>query len=202
MIEFIHGEVLELMPTEVVINAQPFGFRVQISLYTHEAIKGKKNIKLFTHLNIKNEGQSLSGYEIYGFATEIERNYFSTIIGVSGIGTSTARLMLSAMQPQEISKAIAYEDVSKITSVKGIGPKTAKRMILELKDKLPETSNEENNYKVKSSNQSNTIEAEALSALMMLGFSKIAAQNAISSTLKNEKPKTLEELIKSCLKKL
>lgn len=203
MIDFIQGKLHSISPTEVVVEALPFGYRIQISLNTHQEIKDQENIKLFTHLHVKNEGQNLSGYDLYGFATELERDYFKTIISVSGIGTSTARLMLSSLQPTDINRAIMLEDVTTITKIKGIGPKTAKRMILELKDKLPQ-----NHVDIVDSTQqistplNNTIESEALSALVMLGFGKNQAQKTINSILKNSEVSSVEQLIKLSLQKL
>jgi len=202
MIDFLHGTIVDLNPTQVIIQAGQIGYSLQISLNTHEVIKGKKEVKIFTHLYVRNEGQNVSGFELYGFATEEERMYFTTIIGVSGIGASTGRLMISAMKPSEIAQAILIEDVTRITKVKGIGPKTAKRLILELKDKIPQlgASSEENSLKV--GGEHNTIVTEALSALTLLGFSKSATQKAINSTLKTDSVDSVEQLITLCLKKL
>jgi len=202
MLEFLIGTIVELSPTAAVLQAGSQGYRLQISLHTYDAIKGKEEIKLFTYLHVKNEGQNVSGFELYGFATTEERLYFTTIIGVSGIGASTARLMISAMKPAEIARAIALEDVSTITKVKGIGPKTAKRLILELKDKIPQV---DGSIKIDGSNDNqayNLIGSEALSALTLLGFSKAAARKAIETILKTEKVATVEQLVKLCLKKL
>lgn len=202
MIEFLHGTIVDLTPTQVILQVGQIGYCLQISLNTHGVIKGVKESKLFTHLYVRNEGQNVSGFDLYGFATEEERMYFSTIIGVSGIGASTARLMISAMKPSEIAQAILVEDVTRITKVKGIGPKTAKRLILELKDKIPHLdSNSEESY-IKSGSEHNTIVTEALSALTLLGFSKSATQKVINSTLKSGPVDSVEQLVKLCLKKL
>lgn len=200
MVEKINGKVIEIRPTEVVIQTQNFAFRVQITLTTYNEIKQLNEISLYTHLNVKNEGQSFSGFELYGFFTPVERDYFKTVIGVSGIGTSTARLMLSSLSVKNISQAIILEDVDTIKSVKGIGPKTAKRMILELKDKLPQTSSD--SLEKDSAQLDNTIATEALSALTMLGFPKNSAQKAINSFTKQGHVLSVEELVKLCLKKL
>ena len=203
MIERIRGEVLQINPTEVVLQATNFAFAVQITLNTFHEIKDEKQVDLFTHMHFKNEGQSLGAIELYGFSTELERSYFQTVIGVSGIGTSTARIMLSSLSPKEISQAILLEDVSTITTVKGIGPKTAKRLILELKDKLPANNNLGTDFDEKiSPTQNNTIETEALSALVMLGFSNKMAQKAIKKVIKETPVTTVEELVKQCLKSL
>lgn len=202
MVEKIKGKVVSISPTDVIVDTIGFSFQVQITLTTFDEIKDQKEVELFTHLNVKNEGQSFSGFELYGFSTSIERDYFQTVTSVSGIGTATARLMLSSLTAQEISRAILLEDVDTIKSVKGIGPKTAKRMILELKDKLPETDSTQLERQKESPSKSNTYAEEALSALTMLGFPKKSAQKAINSILKQNKVTSVEELVKLCLKKL
>lgn len=202
MIEFIKGEVVEITPTEVVVDSQSFGYRVQISLNTFDEIKTNKTVLLYVYLRVKNEGQNLSGFELYGFATKVEREYFKAIIGVSGIGASTARLMLSSLKTNEIYRAIMLEDDRTITKVKGIGPKTAKRLILELKDKIHKLGEGHNLDVDQIEPKNNTIANEALTALTMLGFSKQMAQKAIDSILKQGNIDSLEELVKECLKKL
>lgn len=202
MIEFIKGKVLEITPTEVVVDGQPFGYRVQISLNTFDEIKPQKSVLLYVYLQVKNEGQNLSGFELFGFATKLEREYFKAIIGVSGIGASTARLMLSSLKTSEIYRAILLEDDQTITKVKGIGPKTAKRLILELKDKIYKLGEGQEVELEQQEPVNNTIANEALTALTMLGFSKQAAQKAIDRILKQDKIDSVEELVKECLKKL
>ncbi len=202
MLEYIEGTVEHLTPTFVIMKAGSLGYRLQISINTHAAISGQKQAKLFTHLYVKHEGQSFSGFDLYGFATEDERLYFTTVLGVSGIGASTARLMMSALKPSEIGRAIALEDVKRFTDVKGIGPKTAKRLILELKDKIPQVEYSLEHNTDSTENLHNTIVSETLSALTLLGFSKQAAQKAIDSVLKTEQIASVEELVKQSLKKL
>lgn len=202
MLEFLQGKIIEQTPTDVVLQVGGMGYRLQTSIYTHDVIKGKDEAMLYTHVHVKNEGQNLSGFVLYGFATKEERLYFSTIIGVSGIGAATARLMLSALQPNQIARAIALEDVGAITSVKGIGPKTAKRLILELKDKIPQIDVLEPSGEIKTQPSHNRMEEETLSALVLLGFSKAAALKAINAILKTEQVDSVEQLIKLCLKKL
>ncbi len=202
MFDFVHGTIVDLTPTQAILQVGQIGVCLQISLNTHDVIKGKKETKLFTHLYVRNEGQNVSGFDLYGFATEEERLYFSTIISVSGIGASTGRLMISAMKPAEIAQAILVEDVMSITKVKGIGPKTAKRLILELKDKIPQVDHHIEGKGQIIGDEHNTIVAEALSALTLLGFSKAATQKAINSTLKSESIDSVEQLVKLCLKKL
>ncbi len=202
MIEFLQGKIIEISPTEIVLQHNGIGFRLQISLNTYDEIQKQKEVLLYTHLYVKHEGQNLSGFELYGFATKEERLYFSTIIAVSGIGVSTARLMLSSLQPKQIARAINLEDVGTITTVKGIGPKTAKRLILELKDKIPQIEGNSESGGIKQLEVHNTIESETLSALVMLGFTKATALKAIRSVTKTETALSVEQMIKLCLKKL
>ncbi len=202
MFESLRGRIVELNPTNVVIQAGHFSYRLQISLMTYEALDGKDEVELYTHLYVRNEGQNLSGFDLYGFETREERLYFSTIIGVSGIGTSTARLMLSSLTPQEIRQALFSEDVTTFTKIKGLGPKTAKRLILELKDKIPQQEDDYNLPNQITANSRNTIQNETLNALTLLGFSKKAAQKAIDEIMKNSPVSTVEELVKLSLKKL
>ncbi len=202
MFESLRGRIVELNPTNVVIQAGHFSYRLQISLMSFEALDGREEVELYTHLYVRNEGQNLSGFDLYGFVSREERLYFSTIIGVSGIGTSTARLMLSSLTPHEIRQALFTEDVNTFTKIKGLGPKTAKRLILELKDKIPQ---QEEDYELPNqipANSRNTIQNEALNALTLLGFSKKAAQKAIDEIMKNSPVSTVEELVKLSLKKL
>jgi len=202
MLHSISGKITNSNPAEVYLLNNGICYRLDITLNTFEAINGQDTCTLFTHLHIKNEGQSFSGFKLYGFATEEERTYFEAIVSVSGIGTATARLMLSSMTPSEIANAIVLEDVAKITSVKGLGPKTAKRLILELKDKLAKievvVTGKENNASV----SYNTMATEALSALSMLGFNKASAQKVVQHIIKTEEVDSVEEIIKLSLRKL
>ncbi len=201
MLDYINGKIIALHPTDVVLHNNGLGYRLNITLHTFEAIKNLEECQLFTHLHVKNEGQNLSGFALYGFANEEERSYFEHIIAVSGIGANTARLMLSSLKPKEIATAVAIEDVNRITSVKGIGPKTAKRLILELKDKLDRIAVSTQNPQ-QSEVSHNTIAIEALSALSMLGFNKSAAQKVVREILNEGAANSVEEVVKLSLKKL
>jgi len=200
MLDYIKGKIVSLQTTDVVLEQGGIGYQLHITLNTFDGLKGKETAQLYTHLQVKNEGQNVSGFALYGFTSPTEREYFQTIIGVSGIGASTARLMLSSMQPKEIAIAVAIEDVNRITSVKGIGPKTAKRLILELKDKIGKLSTDDNSGK-QMAVSGNTIAEEALSALLMLGFNRTAASKAVQSIM-NDGATTVEEVVKLSLKKL
>jgi len=203
MLHSLSGKVTNINPTEVYIENAGFTYRINITLNTYEAINGQDSCVLFTHLQVKNDGQSLSGFQLYGFATEEERSYFEAVTSVSGIGAATGRLMLSSLTPSEISSAIVLEDVGKITAVKGIGPKTAKRMILELKDKLTRITGSVAATELQvSSGTHNTMVIEALSALSMLGFNKTSAQKVVQQIMRDDSVDSVEELIKRSLKKL
>jgi holliday junction DNA helicase RuvA len=194
MYAYISGEVVSISPAIVIIDIGGLGYELKISLHTFSIIQHKKSCKLFTYLNVKEDL-----LELFGFADETEKSLFVHLISVSGIGPNTARMVLSSFPPNEISAAIVNEDEDLIKSIKGIGPKTAKRLILELKDKL---SKDFENIDLRQS-LSNTLKEEALSALVMLGFAKAVADKAIKKSLHdNPDQKSVEELIKLALKNL
>ena len=171
---------------------------VKISLNTYEKIQTLDNCLLQTSLIVKNENQSVSGFELYGFFEEQEKDLFEKLISVSGVGASTARVMLSSFKPDEIRTAILGENEALIQSIKGIGPKSAKRIILELKDKVGKMSA----GAVLVSTPNNTMKEEALSALIALGFNKQAAEKVIGKLQANGDARNVEGLIKEALKLL
>ena len=171
---------------------------VKISLNTYEKIQHLDNCCLQTSLIVKNENQSVSGFELYGFFEEQEKDLFEKLISVSGVGASTARVMLSSFKPDEIRTAILGENEGLIQSIKGIGPKSAKRIILELKDKVGKMSTEA--FLVSTPN--NTMKEEALSALVALGFNKQAAEKVIGKLQGSGETRNVEGLIKEALKLL
>ncbi|NMM48661.1 Holliday junction branch migration protein RuvA [Marinigracilibium pacificum] len=196
MIAYIKGKLDYKDPAQVVIEAAGVGYRLLISLQTYEKIPDKENIKLLTYLHIKEDSHTL-----FGFAEESERVLFLHLISVSGVGPSTALMMLSSMHAAEIIDAVVSEDVKTIQSVKGIGAKTAQRLILELKDKLKKEALElaitENNGKSSVSG----IRLEAVTALTTLGIAKSAAEKNIDLVLKKlGNTISLEELIRQALK--
>jgi len=193
MITQIKGRLIEKSPTELVIDCNGIGYSVNISLYTFSKLSDEENIKVFTHLIIKEDSHSL-----FGFLTKAERELFQLLISVSGVGASTARVMLSSLSPSEIVSAIANEKVSIVQSIKGIGSKTAQRIILELKDKI---SVEDIDRDKISSVYDNTIRDEALSALSSLGISKKIVERHINDILQRENDISLENLIKEVLKR-
>jgi len=171
---------------------------VKISLNTYEKIQTLDNCLLQTSLIVKNENQSVSGFELYGFFEEQEKDLFEKLISVSGVGASTARVMLSSFKPDEIRTAILGENEALIQSIKGIGPKSAKRIILELKDKVGKMAA----GAVLISTPNNTMKEEALSALVALGFNKQAAEKVISKLQASGEARNIEGLIKEALKLL
>ena len=193
MITQLKGRLIEKNPTSVVIDCNGVGYEVNISLNTFSQIKDEEAIMLYTHLQIREDAHIL-----YGFFTAIERAVFRLLIGVSGIGASTARTMLSSLTPSEIQKAILAEDVPKIQGVKGIGLKTAQRVIIELKDKIKTLYGIEEIPVMKS----NTIKEETLSALEVLGYSRKSSQKVVDNLIQGNPDSTIEDLIKGALNKL
>lgn len=193
MFEFIQGDIAELNPAMVVIQTGGIGYYIHISLNTYSALSGKKQVKALVHQIIRDDAHIL-----YGFATATERELFRNLLSVNGVGASTALMMLSSLSPDEISLAIAGNNVNLLKSVKGIGLKTAQRIIIELKDKVG---------KVASGEQilipaDNTILNEALSALVMLGFTKKDAEPALEKIIREHPGSNLETVIKLTLKRL
>lgn len=193
MITHIQGKMVEKNPDHVVVECNGLGYHVNISLQTFSNIPDQENLKLHTHLAIREDAHIL-----YGFYSKTEREIFKMLISVSGVGPSIAVTMLSSMDTEEIQQAIGSEDVSKIQSVKGIGLKTAQRVIVDLKDKILKSY--EISEDLPSSN--NTIKIEALSALEVLGFSRKKIEKVIQVILQNSPDISLEELIKQALKNL
>ena len=195
MITYIKGNITHKSPTFIVVEAGGLGYHINISLNTYSQVEKLESVKILTHLHIKEDSHTL-----YGFADAAERSLFVHLISVSGIGPSTAQLMLSSMTPDEMRIAIISEDVNTLKRIKGIGPKTAKRAILDLKDKMLKDSGEE---MALASPQDNTIRDEALSALVALQFNRIQAQKALNKALKeNSGIAGVEQLIKLALKEL
>lgn len=193
MITQLKGRMVEKSPTEVVIDCNGVGYLVNISLNTFSKLTDLESISLFTHLQVKEDSHTL-----FGFFEKTERNLFRQLISVSGIGASTARTMLSSLSPNEIQSAIISGNVSTIQSVKGIGLKTAQRVIIDLKDKVSLIS--ENDQFI--GNFNNTNQDEALSALEVLGYSRKQTSRVIEMLLNNSPDLTVEELIKAALKKM
>jgi len=192
MITQIIGRLVEKSPTHVVIDCQGIGYEVNISLHTFSQLGEDENIKLFTHLQIREDSHTL-----FGFFTPIERSVFRLLISVSGIGASIARTMLSSLEPQQIQRAIVTEDLNTIKSVKGIGLKTAQRVLIELKDKMMNLFEGEEIQ----SFANNTIKEEALSALEVLGYPRKQSEKVIDNIIQSAPESSVEELIKAALNK-
>ncbi|SEA64845.1 Holliday junction branch migration protein RuvA [Psychroflexus halocasei] len=192
MITQIVGKLIEKNPTNIVIDCQGIGYEINVSLHTFSQIKNEEHIKVYTHLHVKEDAHTL-----YGFMDKEEREVFRKLISVSGIGTSTARIMLSSLSPSQVIDAISSEDADTIQSVKGIGKKTAQRVIIDLKDKM-DLSNDVK----KIPNSNNTHKKEALSALETLGYNRKKSEKIVSKIIADEPSVTLENIIKTALKKL
>ena len=193
MITQIRGRLVEKNPTYVVVDCAGVGYLLHVSLQTFSSLPTDENIRLFTHLSIREDAHTL-----YGFITKTEREVFKLLISVSGVGPSIARTMLSSMNSEEVQNAIASENVALIQSVKGIGAKTAQLVIVDLKDKILKTFDIDE----VSLSSNNTNKEEALSALEVLGFNRRQSEKVITAILKDTPNETVELLIKKALKNL
>ncbi len=193
MITHIQGRLVEKTPTDVVIDCNGVGYLINISLHTYSLLPDSENLKLFTFLQIKEDAHTL-----YGFIEKQERELFKLLLSVSGVGASTARTMLSSIPPVNIIQAIAANDVATIQGIKGIGAKTAQRIILDLKEKVLKVYNLDDVSVV----VDNTNKEEALSALEVLGFARKTAEKAIDKVFREVPNASVEQLIKEALKNL
>ena len=191
MYAFISGKIVEKSPTYVVVDNNGIGYLINITLNTFTAIGEKEEVRLYTHTQILEDAHNL-----FGFYSQKERDLFELLISVSGVGCNTARLILSSLTVSELSNAIANDDAKTIQSVKGIGTKTAQRIVIDLKDKLKKIDVQTEIFSV----PNNTIRAEALSALTILGFNKTAIEKALDKILKQNPDASVEALIKEALK--
>ena len=194
MIDYIKGKTVELTPTDMVVECYGIGYRILISLQTYEGFNGKDDVTVYIHHYLREDEELY-----YGFSTKDERELFRLLIGVSGIGASTARMMLSSLTAEEIRNAIIAEDINKIKSIKGIGLKSAQRLILELKDKVVKGAGADTSI---FQNATNSTVEEAATALVMLGFTKPNVNKALTAVTKEKPGASVEELIKLALKKL
>lgn len=195
MIDYIKGEIAELTPTEAVIDCAGIGYSCLISLQTYEKLQGQGQAKIFIHHYLREDEELF-----YGFATKDEREMFRMLISVSGVGCGSARMMLSSLTTEEVRSAIISEDISKIKSVKGIGLKTAQRLVVDLKDKIVKGSETDTTALFQTG--SNAVVEEATTALVMLGFTKAAVTKVIPSILKANPSAKVEDIIKAALQKL
>ena len=193
MITPLQGRIVEKNPTDIVIDCNGVGYFLNISLHTFSQLPSTENVKLFTHLQVREDAHTL-----YGFSSIIEREIFRLLISVSGVGANTARTMLSSLSPGQIKEAIAGEDVVTIQSVKGIGAKTAQRIVLDIRDKILKVYGLEDVSAI----SSNTSKNEALSALETLGFARKQAEKACDLVIKENPQAKVETIIKEALKNL
>ncbi len=193
MYEYIRGTIANISPANVIIDAGGMGYFVNISLNSYSKLNGKKEVKLFLHQIVREDAHIL-----YGFAETSERDLFRNLISVNGVGASTAIMMLSSLSPEELTTAVSTENVAVLKAVKGIGAKTAQRIIIDLKDKLGKLA--ESSQILLSPD--NTIRNEALSALVMLGFVKRDAEKTVTKIVQEQPDVTVEEVIKLALKRL
>lgn len=200
MIEYLRGELAELSPAAAIIDCHGVGYAVSISLNTYAAIQGKKECKLYIYEAIREDA-----YVLYGFAGKQERELFLLLISVSGIGGNTARMILSALSPSELINVISTENASLLKSVKGIGLKTAQRIIVELKDKLKTdavANAQSGNETAPLAVADVQVLEEAVAALTMLGFAQSASQKVVLAILKETPATPVEQVIKLALKRL
>lgn len=195
MIDYIKGKIIELTPTDMVLECYGIGYKILISLQTYETLNGKDDNIVYIHHYLREDEELY-----YGFATKDERELFRLLISVSGVGAATARMMLSSLTTEEIRNAIIAEELNKIKSIKGIGTKSAQRLILELKDKVVKGGGSDTPALFSTS--SNPAVDEATTALVMLGFTKPNVNKAVTAVLKEKPSATLEEIIKLALKRL
>ena len=195
MIDYIKGQIIELTPTELILENAGIGYSILISLQTYEAFQQQTQVVAYIHHYIREDEELY-----FGFATKDERELFRLLISVSGIGVASARMMLSSLTSEEIRQAILSENVNRIKSVKGIGLKSAQRLILELKDKVVKGEGSESAALFKTENSA--LVEEATTALVMLGFSKANIGKVLPGILKENPAAKVEEIIKAALKKL
>lgn len=195
MIDYIKGQIVELTPTELVLDNQGIGYSILISLQTYEAFQTKTEAVAYIHHYIREDEELF-----FGFANKDERELFRLLISVSGIGVASARMMLSTLTSEEIRQAILAEDINKIKSVKGIGLKSAQRLVLELKDKVVKGEGSAESALFKT--DTNALVEEATTALVMLGFSKANISKVMPAILKENSSARVEDIIKAALKRL
>ena len=197
MIAYLKGPITYKSPTKIYIECGGIGYHVNISLQTFAKIEDLQESKVFTYTHINDQAHTL-----YGFADETEKEVFLLLISVNGVGPNTARLILSSLSADELKKAIIYQEVSLIQKIKGIGPKTAQRMVLELKDKMEKLQTGDTTYDLNIPSK-NQVSDEAIAALIMLGFPKNQSEKLVGSVTKNNPSvASVEELIKLSLKNL
>jgi len=194
MIEYIRGDIAELSPAQLIIDCNGIGYCLHISLTTYSAFNGQPKGKIFVHEVLREDAHLL-----FGFATREERELFLLLTSVSGVGPNTARMILSSLPPAELSQVIASGDDRSLTFIKGIGSKTAQRIVVDLRNKVKSVESDSDKRSFKSGVQSETIEG-AVAALVMLGFQKTVSRKAVESILKKTPHASVEQIIKDALK--
>jgi len=194
MYDYISGTIAEINPASVVLDCHGIGYNIQISLQTYDRLREAKDAKLFIWHLVREDEEAL-----FGFFDKEERRIFTLLIGVSGVGPNTARVMLSSLSADEVKTAVITGDVGKIKGVKGIGLKTAQKIIIELKDKVSKISSEN---EIPGFTNASDLKIEAATALITLGFSKQSVEKVLNSILKKEPGCSLEDMIKKALKML
>ena len=193
MYEFIKGTVADINPARVVVEAGGVGYFINISLNTYSKLNGKDEVKIYTHFAVREDAHVL-----YGFADKNERDLFRNLISVNGVGAATAIMMLSSLNYEDIVSAVATENITVLKSIKGIGIKTAQRIVIDLKDKLGKFQENAQNIFI----TDNTVRNEALSALTMLGFAKKDTENVVSKIMQEQPEITVENVIKQALRQM
>ena len=193
MFEYIKGELVDIKPTYAILENNQIAYFINISLFSYSQINGLREVQLYIHHIIREDSHSL-----YGFAEKSERDTFRHLISVSGIGANTARMMLSSMTPTEVKSAIVNGQVAELNRIKGIGAKTAQRIIVDLSDKMGKIEESD----IILTTKDNTIKEEALSALVMLGFAKKQSEKIVEQILKANDIDSIEGLVKEALKRL
>ena len=202
MIEYIKGELIEMTPAIAIVEAYGIGYAINISLNTYSDIQGKKDIKLYIHEAIITGGRDDS-YTLYGFSSKQERSLYKLLITVSGVGANTARMILSSFTPSELCNVISNGEERMLKSVKGIGLKTAQRIIVDLRDKIIQAGIANELYVNTSSNNLNidtAVKDEAISALTMLGFSPVSSSKVVIEVLTKDANLPVEQVVKQAHK--
>lgn len=193
MYEFIEGSIVEKTPAFIIIQSGGIAYYINTSLFTYSGLPKEENIRLYIHEVIREDSHTL-----YGFFTRQEREIFRQLISVNGIGANTARMILSSLTPNEVSEAIQDGNIAVLQGIKGIGSKTAQRIIIDLKDKIGKAENIDNLFIT----ESNTIRHESLSALVALGFMRKHAEKIVGNLLTKQSGLSVEEVVKQALKLL
>lgn len=198
MIEFIQGKIEELTPTQaIILTSGGVGYDLNISVYTYSAIQGKENTRLYVYEAIREDA-----YILYGFSSKQERELFLMLVSVPGIGGASARMILSSFSPSELIGIISSGNDSLLKKVKGIGAKTAQRIIVDLHDKIAKTGSDEMHLDLQSGIQTGQVATEAITALVTLGFQQTASQKVVQAILKDTGSLTVEEVIREALKRI